>query len=203
MQWLVPGLCEQDRWFSKKAVSYQSIAGVVNLRAAEIKEREPNVEYFVEKSPPNMVRHEDMLRSFPNRKLIVNNREPLANIASQKKRYSSTVYDGFDSDEIIKNLADLWIFRSRILCAIQERYNAPVVTYEDFCDDPFVIFNALNITDIATSGITQVKVKDYAPQPIKNMNAEQRKLLTEREVEIVREALMGHSDLLNKFNYAL
>lgn len=201
MQWLIPGLCEQDRWFSKKAICYESIAGTANLRAAEIQNSEPNVQYFVEKSPPNMVRHKDLLRCFPNRKIVINNREPLANIASQKKRYSSNIYHGFGNEEIVRNLAELWIFRSKILCEIQEMYNAPVVTYEDFCDNPIVIFDALNIRNIAASKTSQVRVKDYASQSIVNMNAEQKNLLSDREVEIVCEALSDHSNLLKKFNY--
>lgn len=145
MQWIIPGLAEPDRWWPEKPVCYRSVAGTLNKAAEQARHDKPETAYFVEKSPPNMVRHRDLVSLFETPKVLVNNRDPYANIASQISRYSQTHYEGLDRVDTVRHLAKIWIYRSQFLAEIAETYDAPILTYEGFCDAPQDILTCLDI----------------------------------------------------------
>lgn len=59
-QWLVPGLCQEDRWNPDKQVDYASVRAVWMNRFQMLKQFTPGADVVVEKSPPNMVRLEQL-----------------------------------------------------------------------------------------------------------------------------------------------
>lgn len=202
-QWLVKGLSDIDRWWPEKYVDYASVASVWAARIAEKKAERP-LAFVVEKSPPNLVRYRDLLGILPNARVVVNNRDPYANVASQLKRYQATHYDGVRREEAIQHLARLWLFRSKLLRRAQEEDGFPVVTYETFCADPGAILDAFGLDrDAAADAGTAVRVKDYPAQGIHNMNARQIGQLAPEEVALISLELEPEADLVGFFGYAL
>lgn len=203
MQWLIPGLAEQDRWWPEKPVSYRSIAGTLNVAAKRALQDKPDTAYFVEKSPPNMVRHRDLLALFETPMILVNNRNPYANIASQIGRYGETHYKGLDRRETLRHLAEIWIYRSQYLAEIAETYDAPILTYEGFCEAPQGIQTCLNIDLDDLHESIKVDVKDYSAQGITNMNAEQIAMLSDEDIDIITSVVLTRPDLLDLFSYSV
>lgn len=203
MQWLVPGLCEPDRWWPDKPVSYRSVAGTLRRTAQERLRCNPQIEHFVEKSPPNMVRHRQIVDLFEAPRIVVNNREPYANIASQIRRYGDTLYRGLDRDDMVAHLATMWLRRSMFLTDIAETYGAPVLTYEAFCAHPPRIAAELGLDVPGLRADAVVRVKDYDAQGISNMNARQEATLTTRDMETITRVLSGQRTLLEEFSYHL
>lgn len=202
-QWLINGLCEIDRWWPEKYVDYQSVAGVWHDVIQKKKRDAQSVEYFFEKSPPHMVRYRELLEILPNARIVVNNRDPYANIGSQAKRYSGDHYKDVRREEVIWHLAKLWIYRSQFLKSAAEKENCPVFTYEAFCEQPLKILDLfkLQLPDIESQAVVQVK--DYESQPIKNMNIAQIELLSKQEIQLITDMLKDHSELLDFFGYRI
>ncbi|WES64210.1 sulfotransferase [Microbacter sp. GSS18] len=202
-QWLVPPLREADRWWPEKYVDYAAVASTWARRIDEIRAERP-VEFVLEKSPPNMVRYRDLLGILPNARVVVNNRDPYANVASQIKRYHEAHYPGAPRLDVIAHLADQWRFRSRILRRAHLEDGFPVVGYERFCESPRDILTAFGLEagdDFAEDA--EIRVKDYEPQAIRNMNAEQTARLSPEELDTVSRRLEAEPDLLEFFGYAL
>lgn len=203
MQWLVPGLSEPDRWWPEKPVCYRSVSGVLQNAAQAALKRSPEARYLVEKSPPNMVRYRDVIALFETPKLLVNNRNPYANISSQISRYSATHYQGLDRPDMVRHLAEIWIYRSRYLAEIAETYDVPILTYETFCDAPSDILKCLDIELDDLAGPVEITVKDYAAQGIINMNGAQMALLRDEDIDIITETLSTRPDLMELFGYSI
>ena len=97
-----------------------------------------------------------------------------------------------------------WLARSAVLRAAAER-GFPVLTYEGFCADPPAIFRAFGL-DAELEGISathEVRVKDYAPQTIRNMNARQIDRLTPTEVAAIGEVLARDRQELDFWGYRI
>lgn len=202
-QWLVDGLSDLDRWWPEKFVDYASVASVWEQRLREIRKDEA-LKYVFEKSPPNMVRYRKLLKILPNARIVLNNRDPYANVASQVKRYHDLHYSGTQRHEVIRHLTDLWLYRSRFLQQAHQRDQYPIVTYEQFCADPKRILSAYSL-DAGTDFVSHatVKVKDYEAQGIRNMNEEQIALLAPEEMELVTSRLREAEELVQFFGYEL
>lgn len=199
-QFLVRGLREADRWWPEKYVDYKSVAGVWKTRIDALRS-ERDFTYILEKSPPNLVRYKALLRILPNTRVVVNNREPYANIVSQLHRY----YTGPDAElrrvDAIRFLAEQWLYRSRMLRAACVDDGYPVVTYEAFCANPMAIVQAFGLDETGLSGSHKVKVKDYDAQEIRNMNAEQIGMLSPKDIGEISEILARAPDLVGFFGY--
>ena len=68
-QWLIPGLRE-DRWNAEKEVDWQSVRSTWLQRVMLVKSLVQGVDVVIEQSPPNMVRMDGMLATFPNHTLL-------------------------------------------------------------------------------------------------------------------------------------
>lgn len=73
-QWLIPGLCEEDRWNPDKKVNYESVKAVWLNRFQSVQRLVQHVDVVIEKSPPNMMRIEELSSQFRNYSFIANNR---------------------------------------------------------------------------------------------------------------------------------
>ena len=65
-QWLVPGMCEHDRWDEAKPVDFDSVKAVWLNRYQQIKARRTDreIKYILEKSPPNIMRIRSLIGLF-------------------------------------------------------------------------------------------------------------------------------------------
>lgn len=203
MQWLIPGLCGDDRWWPEKAINYKSVVGTLNSAAKSVVSKNKNFNLFVEKSPPNMVRSEGLLKLFPKKRILINNRDPYANIASQLKRYPRAHFADMERVEIVKYLAKIWLYRSEFLIKIAEKYNTPTISYEAFCENPGKLLSLIDLPELDVAAEAQVKVKDYSLQKIRNMNTQQIEKLSDSEVELISSTLSKRKELLDEFAYRI
>jgi hypothetical protein len=206
-QWLVPGLCGDDRWDVDKLVDYASVQAVWLSRWQQLQAAAPALQVVVEKSPPNMVRLEAMVAQFRDVSLLANNRDPYANCASILYR----MHDGAQlpttqRQQALRTLAAHWLLRSAKIRELVARYDIPLLTYEQFCDMPAAILPKLNLPQGVAQSIdvqARVRVKDYPMQGIANQNQRQIALLREEEIAVVSEVLERQRELLDYFSYEL
>lgn len=204
-QWLVPGLCEKDRWNSEKEVDYLSVKATWLSVYQQVKRLTQNVDVVIEKSPPNMMRIEQLSSQFRDYSFIANNRDPYANCASILYRNHDA--DNLSSDkrkEVLIGLAEKWITRSVKIQKLISSLDIPLLTYEEFCRNPSSVINILNTPDGVSESINpnvSVKVKDYKIQPITNQNERQLAKLTSDEIECISQFLTASIPLLEYFGY--
>ncbi|WP_413665459.1 sulfotransferase family protein [Microbulbifer sp. CNSA002] len=206
-QWLIPGMCEKDRWNADKDINYLSVKATWLNKYQAIKKLTQNIEVVIEKSPPNMMRMKQIASQFKSYSFIANNRDPYANCASILYRHHDT--DNLGQDErkvILDKLTSAWVMRSVKIKELISSLNAPLVTYEEFCREPLLIIDKLAVPDGVTDSIdpnANLKVKDYKPQPISNQNERQISLLTGSEIDYISQRLKPEGGLLNYFGYEL
>jgi hypothetical protein len=204
-QWLVPGLCEKDRWNPDKEVDYLSVKAVWLRKYQDINRLTQNVDVVLEKSPPNMMRMEMLSSQFKDFSFMANNRNPYAVCASVLYRhYDVEKIDSDDRKEILGNLAKEWVIRSLKIQELVTRLKFPLLTYEEFCHNPTSVLNFLNLPDSVSQSINtnaNVKVKDYEIQPIINQNGRQISKLTGEEIECIRQVLNPNTELMAYFGY--
>jgi len=204
-QWLVPGLCEQDRWNPDKEVDYESVKAVwLNAFQKKLQSNQ-DVDVVIEKSPPNMMRIDKLSSQFYNYSLLANNRDPYANCASILYRnHDPENISSIKRKEILEKLAQDWLMRSYKLREIIIKNKVPLLTYEQFCQAPSSLLKVLELPKGVCDTINinaKVKVKDYKVQSIVNQNERQISNLTNAEIECIGKNLKHDSTLLDFFDY--
>ncbi len=206
-QWLVPGLCEKDRWNPEKEVNYLSVKATWLSVYQQVKRLTQNVDVVIEKSPPNMMRLEQLSSQFRDYSFIANNRDPYANCASILYRNHDAGNLSPDKrKEVLGFLTKQWLMRSDRIKGLITIFNAPLLTYEEFCRNPSSVINTLNTPNGVSESINpdaNVKVKDYNPQPISNQNERQISKLADEEIEHISKSLKSKTELLEYFGYQL
>jgi hypothetical protein len=204
-QWLVPGLCKSDRWDPGKWVDWESVRLTWLSKVRMVEELTGKARIVIEKSPPNLVRHNELLATFPNHEIIVFNRNPFANCSSILYRnYPAEDMSDNDRLEILENLAKKWINRSSYAMKVSSLHSSLTITYEQFCADSSGIVKMLIDRIPSLQGIDpdlEIRVKDYPAQKITNFNNVQISKLTPREIEMIGIVLSKHEALLNQFQY--
>ena len=204
-QWLVPGMCQADRWNPDKYIDWKSVKAVWSSRIRFIEEHVGKVSVVIEKSPPNLVRVDRLLETFPKHKIVAFNRNPYASCASMLYR----VHDGKNKsrDErlaIVREIAAAWTFRSAWLKKQIDTYSPIHFTYENFCNDPEAAVKRITDHFSELIGIDikrAIKVKDYRLQGISNQNERQIGNLSQCERSVIGAALRPHEELLRFFGY--
>lgn len=206
-QWLVPGLCQEDRWNPDKQVDYASVRAVWMSRFQMLKQFTPGADVVVEKSPPNMVRIEQLANIFPNHSFIANNRNPYASCSSRLYRnFKGAQLDPAQRLVVLERLLADWLTRSAVIQALVVRRGIPLLTYEEFCQHPPRLLDILRLPVGVTDTINPaacVQVKDYQPQPIINQNERQMARLTDAETAHMAQQLAPHQRLLAFFGYQM
>ena len=206
-QWLVPGLCDADRWDPGKSIDLTSIRRTWLARYQELRRDQPSIEIVIEKSPPNMMRFDALARSFPDHSGLVFNRDPFASCASvfhhHHRARALTLQERRDTFGMI---ASKWVDRSRQLRELIDRRSLPFLNYERFCESPSVLRPLLDLPDGVVESIdfgATVAVKGGAARPIANQNAERLVDLDPVDLEHLAGCLAPHQALLESFGYAL
>jgi hypothetical protein len=206
-QWLIPGLCGKDRWQSSMPIQKKSIQAVWLHQYQKINRFVGTIDVVIEKSPPHMVRLDELLGLFNNTVVLANNRDPYANASSIL--YRSMKPENLSTAERIKALRSLakhWLKRSKTIADIVTRLKVPLVTYESFCDEPSMAIRQLSICDDFKQTINvdaTLKVKDYTEQKIVNQNPKQVQRLSSADIDAISSVLASDLDLLKFFDYAL
>lgn len=205
-QWLLPTLSNDNRWREDHRIEDVEIARVWKRRIRAISRHATEIRYIVEKSPPNMMRHSQILRIMPKVRVVVNNRNPFAQVASSGFRYKE--FSALDPESRLEEClarVDVWLDRSKRLRDISQEHGYPTLTYERFCEAPLSIFEAFGFDDetVKRQSISaEVSVKDYAPQQVTNMNPSQIRKLSSMELDRMSKRLDAHKDVLSFFGYS-
>jgi len=214
-QWLIPSLSRAgDRWNERFHVSERKIRAVwLN----KVRRQCTGPALVVEKSPPNMCRFRELLSAFEGMKtyLMTFSRDPYATCASWHRRYGpeAIVRDWkpefahriSNEGEYFEMLGDIWIERAKMLYDARER-SIMNIRYEDFAEDTPTVLKSLGVNvpqlrDISPTA--EVRVKDYQPQAIVNMNEKQIALLSKSQMESLSRSLARGSDMLKAFGYEI
>ncbi|EQB09905.1 hypothetical protein [Novosphingobium lindaniclasticum] len=190
-QRLVRGLMDADQWLDRKFVDYEAVLGAWSARIAEA-ERSKGHAFFLEKSPPHLVRYEALFSHFSEYRVALCNRSPLTNIDAQLRRYALPGYRGVPRERVVRDLARQWIWRSELLRAAAERHGYPLVTYERFRRDPGAILSAFGLT-ANREAAPPSQAEEAPPQVL---------MLSTGERRIVSETVAEAPDLLAFFGYA-
>ena len=180
-------------------INYKSLAGILSGKINKLRQIHPKMEYIFEKSPDNVFRYKKLLEMMPNTKIVANNRNPYAQIASSLKRYDRLD----DKDEQCRTHIHYWLVWSEYIREACETDNIPLLTYEQFCAEPIKIISAFNLNENEFNKSFHIKVKDYKIQKISNMNENQIAFLSDSQKEIIDDALVGHEELLAYFRYEI
>ncbi len=206
-QWLVPGMCESDRWQPAKQVNWRSVRAIWLQHIQDIRRRGSRVSLIIEKSPPNIVRADGLTRTFPNHSLLAFNRNPYANCASLLYRqYEPEGKHAGERSSIVSQLAGGWLVRSRHIKKAIDKYQMPRLSYEQFCSDPAACVATLvgDMPVLKTVDVAQeISVKDYPKQELRDFNAEQIAKLNQQEINAITETLANNAGLVNYFGYEL
>lgn len=206
-QWLIPELCDNDRWDDQKKIDFKSVKAVWLNQYQRINRLTQNIEVVIEKSPPNMVRIEALAAQFLSTSFIANNRNPYASCASRLyRRHDTKELTPEERKAILMGFTRDWINRSTWLQALVLKLGISLVTYEEFCDSPSTLTTALPLPPEVVKTINYnalVSVKDYQPQKITNQNHRQISNLSNDDIDTMNIALQKSQALMSFFGYAL
>jgi hypothetical protein len=205
--WLIKGLCDKDRWEADKSCNLESVRRVWLDTVAKKRKDTPELEYIIEKSPPNMVRYRDLADQFENVRAVCNNRNPYANISSiANRRNDFQQRDPAEKIRMLETLAHEWLEKSALLKDIAEKEGCPLLSYEDFCANPMLVLEKFSIPAEVTSEFDkshEVVVKRYPSRKIVNMNVKQFERLLSAEKQAIRAVLAGRPDIVTWFGYTV
>jgi hypothetical protein len=203
-QWLIPGLC-QDRWDPNKTVKWHSVKATWLSQYQKINQLVGDVDVVIEKSPPNMVRIQQLTSLFDRFSLLAFNRNPYASCSSLMYRLHHPENKTPEQRlQILDRIARDWIERSDIIKKLVLELNINLFTYEEFCDDLPRCVQKIDLPPDALQTIdcdSIVKVKDYQPQKIISQNQRQIVNLTESEIQLLTDRFTDRADVLSFFNY--
>jgi hypothetical protein len=211
-QWLSPEMSSTERWNPSLELDYPSIRekwlAVVQQKTASWHDGLPPL--VIEKSPPNMIRINKLQSMLAGMKtdILVLTREPYSTCASWLRRYRG-VPPGWATNEQeqdpLRALARLWLRRARYL---DEARGLAMdwIKYEDFSTDPAGIINRLSakVERLRTvRPLDKIRVKDYPPQPVRNMNVEQIETLSPAQIDTIGQILTEDPDIVARLGYSL
>lgn len=204
-QWLLPGMCEKGRWHPEKEINYSSVKAVWLSKYQEVNQVVQNIDVVIEGSHPNMMRLEKLTSQFRDYSFIASNRDPYANGSCIFHRYNDSGNLSIDQrKEILSSITMSWIMRSTKIRELISIFNAPLLTYENFCKTPSSVLNILNLPSEVAQTITpnsKVKVNSNIPQPIVNYNKSLISKLSNEEIEHISRLLISSKELLEYFGY--
>jgi len=204
-QWLIPEMSGGDRWNREKTINWELVRSVWLEKIELIRASNQDVELFIEKSPPNLVRMDQLIDVFPKHSLMAFNRNPYASCSSILYRYNSP--EDKDEEERIKNvsrIADKWVSRSGWIKRWIDKWQITNFTYEQFCAEPAVYVSelAVKLPVLQTVDVNRsIKVKDYKMQEIVDCNVEQISKLAQKEVDAISEVLTKNPEVVSFFGY--
>ncbi len=205
-QWLVRKVMVDERWKRKTKVNYKRIRTVWLQAFHRQRAKNPKLKYIFEKSPPNMLRYNQLSKLFVDTRIIVNIRDPYANISSIVHRYYGFAdLDDVKKMHILQKAGEAWQRRARMLKRIVRKENCKFLTYEQFCKNPIDILRLLNLDEYKNivDMNYKVKVKDYSVAEVRNLNESQIAKFSSTDISVISQVLVKKPQLLKFFGYTL
>jgi hypothetical protein len=161
---------------------------------------EAGMSIFVEGSPPNILRVDQIVEAFGgDMQAAFAISSPYAQVSSAIKNY----YNDKISDDVLAEFARFWQFKAdaqkKNVLKYRERF--PLIRYEDFCRDPGIVNQAFGIAQKQPQPIAGKKnsqVTKIVDLTVKNIS-----FLTGLELMTLTEVLAERQDLLDFFGYPL
>jgi len=206
-QWLVPGMCVEARWDPSHRVEWSSVRAVWLARVQFLRSLVHRVDLVIEKSPPHLVRFDQLVDTFPASSTLAFNRHPFGQCASALGHsLEGGSLTPAQRIEEVRRIAGKWVDRSNWIRRWVLETGAPYLSYERLCASPAESLGRLSERLQALSGVharPDLRVKSYATQPLRNHNARQIASLSAEELEIAAEVLGRDPDLLDFFGFDL
>ncbi len=191
-------LFTRDRWNAKKTIDWERVRVQWN-RAWDLSKP-----VLLEKSPPHLIRAEQLAAHFPNSYFIVMIRDPYAFCEGIKRRWSSRrpILSGYS----YFNLARFWAICARHQIQNQKNLkNGLAMTYEELADRPAEA--AARLLDFLPELERLDLGKEISifekSQPIANLNDQQIARLSDGQIFEINQALKYCPGRLARFGYAI
>ena len=205
-QWLVEQLKGKGRWTSQLPVDWAMV------RALWLQELRANASFpclVIEKSPPAMFRMKPLRETFsdmPN-SLIVYSRDPYAVCASWAHRYHAKRLTGSAEDRLalFTELGERYARFANQLATLREDADY-TFSYEELAADTKGVLTRLKEIEPWLEDVdmdAKLQVKDYEPQPLKNMNATQITKLPDDDIAAITRGLAPAEETIAAFGYEL
>lgn len=214
-QWFLSDMCrERERWQPDHRVNYGRVR---HVWTHSVITRNPQASYVFDKSPPIIVRFERLMEALggaDKTSLISFSRDPVAICASWIKRYSPSQvaeeWEPLAREEregagFYRKIGEICGKRLDMLARARD-VSRLHITYEELCANPAAVTGRLSeVFPNLEVGDPEVRiaVKDYAPQPLRNMNAEQRALLSPEQLSAVLDGLSAYAGSVERLGYTL
>ena len=216
-QWLVPQMSKPRlRWDPSNRIRYRVMKAVWLKRIKELGYSDRSL--VVEKSPSNLCRYKRLLSELAQMKtyVVTFSRDPYATISSWHARYgiknisrdwgARGLTVGSSERSIFHFYTEIWLKQARMLLEAKQYEAVAHLSYESFCDDTEAMIKHLQGSVPLLAGVNVkglVEVKDYDPQPIKNMNPQQIGLLSNSQVSAIGEVLKSDLVTVTSLGYGV
>jgi len=160
--------------------------------------------FFIEASPPNIMRVSNILKVFPSCIYVFSISSPYSYIASHSFNYNP---EKLSLREMIQKATCAWIKKANVQKLNMNTFtsNSNILTYEDFCVNPELLLKKLQISnqDINDDGL-QLKGKNNTHfSKIVDMLPKHLSFLGASGILQVNEILSQETELLGFFGYKL
>ena len=168
-----------------------------------------NKKTFIEASPPNIMRVPEILEIFTDSRIVFSISSPYSYVASCMFNYGISEYfiEDFNAftDECIRKLTKEWADKAKQqiknikMTDSEER----LIKYEDFCADPNIVLEKLNITSEikSTSKLAIQGKKNSKVGTIRDMTAKHLSFLGIKGILKINQLLEKSSDTMEYFQY--
>jgi hypothetical protein len=206
-QWLVPGLYQRNHWHPDMHVDWASVRSVWLDVYQSRKKQDGNIAVVIEKSPPNVVRAEQLKENFAHTRFIGFVRNPYATCSSVHFRYWLPAYllPAYRAKKF-RQYATAWLRRATLVKEFAEKYSIEYFTYEQFCADTESCVVKINKACPELGGVdagAQIKVKNNKVQSFTNQNERRIVKLKSADIKAINSVLKKQKDVLDFFAYEL
>lgn len=214
-QWLVRELnAVGRRWNAATSINWPHVRRIW-LNRVRRQDKFPCV--VIEKSPPAMVRMRDTMATFVDmpRSLVRFSRDPYAVCSSWASRYGPqriavewgepTGQMAAGSLEFFRHLGDIYGRRAQMLHDLADVADA-TITYEELTSDTPAVLARLKAIEPLLADVSEdakLKVKDYAPQALKNMNDRQIDSLSAEQIAAISDGLRTYAQAVEALGYGI
>lgn len=186
---IVKPMMRMDPWSTGRRFDWQFIRSYWESLAEQ--------RMFVEGSPPNILRHEEIADTFGgDSTAFVSISHPYNQIASCMRRYGHK-----GSRQRLLRLTKKWVVRANAIREIRIKYPLfPFLSYEAFTHRPQSVNESLSLKLLPFHGNGKIGSSVIG---IKDLSDRSIAFLEPNEIDEINCTLSNHTDMLNFFNYSL
>ena len=149
---------------------------------------------LLEKSPPHLIRVQEIEKRFPNCFFVILVRNPYAFCEGERRRFDDTYY----------NIARFWVACCKYqLDNIKNIKNNIYFTYEELTDHPHEVCDKIInfVPEIKELDITKTLIVKEKSIQLTNLNEQQISRLSSADIWEINQVLQNYPDIMNFFRY--